>query len=448
MRRAVRGRIGAVRMLIIALILATMGGAGQADAAKSSQPIPLQALIDAAEPGSEIVLEDGSYTGPAVIDKPLVLQGREQATISGGTGEALLTVRSTGVELRGLTIVHDGTEKSSAIAVEADNVVIERTTIETTGLGISLRDSNRAVISGNKVYATGRGKASSRTGNGIDLYESHVALIEGNEVHGMKDGIYLERSHRAVVEANRIYYSRYGIHCMYTDGTVVRGNEGEFNVTGAMVMGVRDAVVENNTFRKQSGNVHSQGLLLFDVQTSLIEHNTLEGNRVGIYMELSSDNRLAGNDVRSNFVGVQFLEAANNVFTGNRFLSNVIEAQATDSAGNRLDGNYWDALQPLDKDGDGISDLSYAINPFFERVVGRTPAFQLFFQSPSMTFLSGLFTADKADWAYDAAPLANKPEGLSESEDRSGERNSSVGLVGIALMFGAMITIYLGVKKS
>src|SRR5690606_32929135 len=106
------------------------------------------------------------------------------------------------------------------------------------------------------------------------LYESHDARIENNEVFDMKDGIYLEKSHRASVEENRIYRSRYGIHCMYTNGTIVRSNEGEYNVTGAMIMGVRDAVVTDNSFRKQSENVHSQGLLLFDVQTSLIERNT------------------------------------------------------------------------------------------------------------------------------------------------------------------------------
>ena len=287
-----------------------------------------------------------------------------------------------------------------------------------------------------------------RTGNGIDLYDSHDARIEGNEVHGMKDGIYLEKSHRATVETNRIYRSRYGIHCMYTDGTLIVGNEGEYNVTGAMVMGVRDAVVTDNSFRKQSENVHSQGLLLFDVQTSRIERNTFEGNRVGIYMELSSNNRLEGNDVLRNFVGVQFLESADNTFTGNTFLSNVIEAQATDSAGNRLSNNYWDAAQALDRDGDGKSDLTYAINPFFATEVDRTPAYQLFFQSPGMTFLSGLFTADRTDWSFDDAPLMNPPEGAGGERPTSDGQNGAVGAIGIALLLATVSIIYWGARKS
>ncbi|MFC4601304.1 right-handed parallel beta-helix repeat-containing protein [Cohnella hongkongensis] len=436
-------------LLVVGLTLTAMAMPGQASP-RSEEAIDLQAIIDAAQPGSELILDAAAYSGPAIVDKPLTLRGEGTPTVFGGEADTALTIRAPGVKLSGLKVV---SAKGTAIAVEADDAVIEGTTIEASGLGIALRDADRAAIVGNAVYPVDSGRAASgaaaRTGNGIDLYDSHDARIEGNEVHGMMDGVYLERSHRAVVESNRIYRSRYGIHCMYTDGTTIVGNEGEYNVTGAMVMGVRDAVVTGNSFRKQSGNVHSQGLLLFDVHTSRVERNTFEGNRVGIYMELSSNNRLESNEVLRNFVGVQFLESADNVFTGNLFLSNVIEAQATDSEGNRLEGNYWDAAQLLDKDGDGASDLKYAINPFFEKAVDRTPAYQLFFQSPGMTFLSGLFTSDAAEWSSDAAPLMRPPgslEAVPQMREEDG-RDGIVGWIGISLVLGAAGIIYMGVRK-
>ena len=455
-----RGLRGAAGRLLLAgsMLAAALGAPGIAGAEPSLAATALQPIIDAAKSGSEIVLPAGSYSGPAIVDKPLTIRGEEGATVYGTEGKTVLTVRADKTAVRGIKIVSDGTNDVAAIAVEADDVVVERTTIESSGLGISLRDADRATVAGNAVYpatdaAGSAAGPAARTGNGIDLYDSHDAAIRDNEVHGMKDGIYLEKSHRAVIEANRIYRSRYGIHCMYTDGTLIKGNEGEFNVTGAMVMGVRDAVVTDNSFRKQSENVHSQGLLLFDVQTSRVERNTFEGNRVGIYMELSSNNSLEGNDVLRNFVGVQFLESSDNAFSGNVFLANVIEAQATDSIGNRLANNYWDAAQALDKNGDGLSDLRYAINPFFERAADRTPAYQLFFQSPGMTFLSGLFTADAGEWASDSAPLMNLPEDTGALTEVSNERprdggDAAVGAIGAALALGAILTIYLGVRKT
>ncbi len=456
MKRKGRSRGGGIvgGWALAALLSVGITWPGQAAASEPTvHAVPLQPLLDQAEPGSVIVLAAGDYAGPAVVDKTLSIRGEEGVTLYGKAGTDALTVRAPKTELRGIRVVGPDSDKLAALAIESDDVVIEDTVIESSGLGISLRGADRAVIAGNVVYSAdasaGRG-AAGRTGNGIDLYESHDARIENNEVFDMKDGIYLEKSHRASVEENRIYRSRYGIHCMYTNGTIVRRNEGEYNVTGAMVMGVRDAVVTDNSFRKQSENVHSQGLLLFDVQTSLIERNTFEGNRVGIYMELSSDNRVENNEVLRNFIGVQFLESSDNSFARNLFLSNVIEAQATDSAGNRMENNYWDAAQSLDADGDGVSDLAYAINPFFERAVDRTPAFQLFFQSPGMTFLSGLFTGDKAEWSEDIAPLMEAPEsvGAGGAPRLAADRNAEAGWIGIALTLAAISTIYLGVRKS
>lgn len=66
-------------------------------------------------------------------------------------------------------------------------------------------------------------------------------------------------------------------------------------------MGVDDAVVTGNQFVKQSENVNSQGLLLFDVHTSRVDDNIVEGNRVGFYMEDSSDNVLSNNRVLRNY---------------------------------------------------------------------------------------------------------------------------------------------------
>jgi len=450
----------AVLFALLAVASSPFALAG-ASAYAAEQPASLQRIVDAAAPGDVVTLAAGEYEGPVVIGKTLTIRGQDGARVSvtgGGADDAVIDIRAANVALQGLDIRQNRRGEATAVAVGAEGAKLEELNIETGGYGIRLREADDATIRANRIVRIGTGTASgsgsgeagaARTSNGIDLFGSHGATIEGNEIDGMKDGVYLENSHRAVVRDNRVYRSRYGIHCMYTNETRIVGNVGEGNVTGAMVMGVSDALVQDNSFRKQSENVHSQGLLLFDVRTSRIEGNVVEGNRVGLYMEQSADNELTGNRLIRNFIGIQFLESSDNSFEGNSFVSNVIEAEATDSEGNRMDGNYWDAVQGLDANGDGRSDLAYAINPFYPRLVDKTPAFQLFFQSPGMTFLSERMTGEKDDWAKDVSPLMAAPEGTDEGANANGPGGSraKVGALGAALLGLSGFILFKGAKR-
>jgi nitrous oxidase accessory protein len=232
---------------------------------------------------------------------------------------------------------------------------------------------------------------------------------------------------------------------MYTEGTLVRNNVGTYNVTGGMVMGVTDAVVEGNSFTKQSENVNSQGLLLFDVHTSKIKNNRVEGNRVGIYIEQSSKNDIRDNSVERNFVGIQFLDSEGNKLQANDFIANVINAEATDSPDNQLTGNFWDSFSGIDADGDGRSDIAYVINPFFQQLTHQTPSFQLFFQSPGMQFLETMMQAGRESWTMDDAPLM-KPAG---EQAKAGKHKLYSLLVSLGLLILSMTIIYkTGVKRT
>jgi nitrous oxidase accessory protein len=410
----------------------------------------LQKLIDDAQPGDTIVLEDGKYLGPAIINKKLTIKGSHQAVVTAEGKQTVIDIRSNQVSVLGISIFQELAGESSAIIVKSDRVTLENLSIETRGFGIILRNADEGMIKNNRISWSGADnneKSSlSKKNNGIDLYDSHDNLIESNEISDMRDGIYLENSHRSNVVDNRIYRSRYGIHCMYTDETRVTGNQGEYNVTGAMIMGVRDAIVSNNSFRKQSENVNSQGILLFDVQNSFIEDNVVEGNRVGIYMELSSDNQLSNNSVWRNFMGVQFLESGNNRFNNNQFIANVIEAEALESSGNLMENNYWDAIQSLDLNNDHLSDIPYAINPFYQQLIQKTPAFQLFFQSPGMVFLSNLYTNDRTNWSSDAAPLMSYSRDITDTGSPT-QTTDFVWGISLVVLLASLFMIYTGVKR-
>ncbi|MGL6251917.1 MAG: nitrous oxide reductase family maturation protein NosD, partial [Billgrantia desiderata] len=51
---------------------------------------PLQLHIDAAAPGSELILAEGLYSGSILIDKPLTLRGEPGAILDGeGNGDVI-----------------------------------------------------------------------------------------------------------------------------------------------------------------------------------------------------------------------------------------------------------------------------------------------------------------------------------------------------------------------
>jgi len=412
----------------------------------------LQRLVDEAPSGGKVTVPAGKYEGTLLINKPITVIGEPGAVLHNTSAASAVTIKASGVRLASLEIVQEAQGESAAVAVTgATDAQLSGLIIRTHAFGILLRDTSKSEIRDSRVtWIDEQGLSPTKMSgkrNGIDLYNSHDNKIVNNYASGMNDGIYLESSNRNEVEGNQVDSSRYGVHLMYTEGTVVRNNYGARNITGAMVMGVKNAEVTGNVFYKQSESVNSQGLLLFDVHTSLIKDNKVEGNRVGLYIEQSNGNRLEHNQVLRNFVGIQLLESEDNVFLNNDFIANVIEAEATDSQNNKLDGNFWDAFSGMDTSGDGRSDIAYPMNPFFQQLTSRTPAFQLFFQSPGMLFLEQLFVEGRAGWTTDHSPSmkpVNYAVSATENEGRAGVLTFSL----LLLVISVLMIYYAGVRRT
>ncbi|WP_254847831.1 right-handed parallel beta-helix repeat-containing protein [Paenibacillus amylolyticus] len=443
-----RGLVFLIGMMMFLLFFPhgkAMAGSGERDL------IPLQPIIDRSAPGDIIHLATGRYSGPVTIDKNITIQGDPTGIVVNEKTTSTITIQSDGVKLSGFTIEHNANELTAAIQVEGAKSEITDLHIQTQGYGMIIRNSSQATIQRNNITWAGSDSASSgQKGNGIDLYNSHDSYIEANEITGMRDGIYLENSRKSTVQNNRLLHTRYGIHCMYIDGSSVMDNTGEENMTGAMIMGVKNTVISGNSFRKQSTNVHSQGILLYDVHQSSINNNVVEGNRVGMNIAESSGNEIHDNAVLRNFVGIQLVLAEANEFTRNQMVSNVIEASALDSPNNVLMENYWDSFQGLDLNQDGISEISYAINPFYEQLVSRNSAYQLFFQSPGMVFLSDLFTEGREEWTTDDSPRMSMDTGsdMNMSVERVAGSNV-VWMLGLILLgIATFIIIYMGVLRK
>lgn len=413
-------------------------------------PLDLQDLIDSAMSGETIVIPAGTYEGPLVINKPLTIEGAGDVNLVNKSKDPAIWVIADDVHIKGLSIVDIDEKESASILIEADHTVMEVLHIRTASYGIQLHDASYNEIWNSEIVWESAGTQNvklSAKHNGIDLYEAHDNRLIGNTISDLHDGIYLESSDRNIVDGNHIFRSRYGVHCMYTDGTIIRNNVGSFNLTGAMVMAVRDVEVTNNHFYKQNESVNSQGILLFDAHSSLFYDNKVEGNRVGFYIELSSDNTIMNNQVKQNFIGIQLIEASNNLLNNNVFSGNVIEAEARLSSDNNVNANFWDSFRGIDLNGDGRSEISNAINPFFQTIVKAQPAFQLFFQSPGMIFLQDMFQSDRQQWMTDNEPLMEPPADIQDQ--LSSQADIGTGIMGAFMLMAAITTLfYLGVRRS
>ncbi|WP_232016280.1 right-handed parallel beta-helix repeat-containing protein [Paenibacillus baekrokdamisoli] len=440
------------RIWLATLLMGILFGGTPCLAKAEMESFNLQGIIDRAEPGETIIVPPGNYEGPLIISKTLRLEAEHEGSVTllnSGKGAAL-QIESDHVTVTGLEIMDELVKEKPSVLVTGDGVLLERLHIHTGSYGIKMQNADDGDVRNNTIewssLESRQAIKMADKGNGIDLYNAHRNRITENIIKRVHDGIYLENSDENTIIGNRIENSRYGVHCMYTKGTVIRENIGQMNITGAMVMTVRDVEVVNNTFMKQSENVNSQGILLYDAHFTTVRNNRLEGNRVGLYIEQSANNRIENNGVTDNFIGIQLLESIQNTIRGNRFSGNVSDALAKNSTGNDITGNFWDSFRGIDADGDGRSDIVYAINPFFQGLIQKRPAFQLFFQSPGMVFLESLYQSERSKWTKDISPLMAPP-----ASTRLYEQSASgikTGLIGILLLGSTCIILLLTRRRK
>ena len=421
-------------LMLIALCSLHIGQA-QAIAEQSTVDLPLQDILDRAGPGETIILPEGTYEGPITISKPLTIRAEREGAVvlRNNSMQTAVTIEAEGTILSGIHIEDETFKEEPTVLVTADSVLLENLHIRTGAHGIAARDASDGSVTGSTIIWAPQGIRMADKGNGIDLLDAHRWKLTNNAIRDVHDAIYMESSDDGVITDNVVESSRYGIHTMFSKRTVIERNIGKMNVTGAMVMTAEQTSVKDNTFVKQSENVNSQGILLYDAHQITVSGNAVEGNRVGIYMEQSTGNRLEGNQVNSNFIGLQLVDASGNEIRANRFFGNVTDAQARGSEHNTIADNYWDSFEGIDADGDGKSDIAYAMNPFFASVAQKRPAFQLFFQSPGMVFLESLFQSGREGWSMDASPLM-KPPASGYMLEPSDDSRTLTGWTGLVLL--------------
>ncbi|MBN6188867.1 nitrous oxide reductase family maturation protein NosD [Aneurinibacillus sp. BA2021] len=403
---------GIVIKRVIALLVLSLWYVAAYTQAAPKVPSLQQMLADA-QPGQVLRIPAGTYHGPLVITKPVVLYGEPGAVIEGSGEGSVLTIAANDVTVKGFTIRHSGRNSAAhdaGIEVRGARAVIAENRIEQTMYGVHLNRSSASRITDNRIEGSD-GPALTKRGNGIHITAGGRHLIERNTIVAMQDGVYFDQTTGNAVQHNMVDRSRYGYHVMFSDDNRLEANEAKNSIVGAMVMAVKGVTLQDNVFHHQM-DVQGCGLFLYDVQDARVYGNQAFNNTTGIALDKTVKTQLERNRVAHNAIGIKRVgEVEDTHLRENAFIGNVRqiggEADWPPDVWSRASvGNYWDDYSGWDFNKDGIGDGAYRMADDMQRIVERHPLLGIFYASPLHQLLDHL-TAEYP--VFDEHPLMSVP---------------------------------------
>ena len=435
-----------------AALLAFVGGAPASEAApldvgEGARYPTIAEAIAAASAGDEIVVHAGVYREHVTVDRPLVLRGEGDAVIDGGGKGTLVRVTAGPSVVRGLTLRASGQsllDEDAAIRVDGvTDGLVEQNRISDTLFGVLVVSSPGTRIVGNHI--AGKDLVIPRRGDGIRVFASNGSTIDDNVVEQSRD-LAIWNSNHVDARRNQVRGSRYGLHYMYCEDNVFEDNVFEHNQTGGAIMYSRRLTLRRNRFQASRGP-SAHGLLIKAANDVLVENNWFLDNTRGVMLSDTPIARDAGCTVRRNVIGGNDAGVSIEqgvwrvVFTENAFIANRVQVEAlgnTRGDQNRWSfggkGNYWSDYLGFDADDDGIGDVPFEVDRFFEDLTDQWPAVGLLRLGPASQALELAARAfpigPPRPTLVDDHPLVRPPAGIAAPP--SGGAHPTLAIAGVA----------------
>lgn len=384
--------------------LAIFGSAAMGSA--WAQPLPsLQPLIDAAKPGDVITPPAGTYAGPLLINKAIILEGGGNVTIDSGGVGSVIVLQTDGATVRGLHLMNTGeshNDLDSGIQVRGNYNVIKDNDISDSLFGIDIQQSNNNIVARNRIQS--KPFDLGVRGDGIRLWYSNDNRIEDNTIINARD-VVVWYSKDNTISGNSISGGRYALHFMYAQYNLVSNNHFDNNSVGTFLMYSDGVVLRGNRISRGLGAT-GMGIGMKESSDVTVEDNTILYCATGIYMDVSpyqpgTTNRILRNRLAFNSIGILFHnDWTGNVLEDNRFESNYVQVSVNAGASakrNDWDGNYWDDYLGFDRNKDGIGDNSHEQRVYADR---------LWMDVPAASFFKGSAVLSMLDFLERLAPLS------------------------------------------
>lgn len=395
------------RLVLMLLLLATPLRAEVVQVAAGADN--LAAAVRAAAAGDVLMLAAGVH-GPAVIDKPLTLDGQGQAIVDGGGKDTVLLVTGDDVTLRGLTVRGSGNRNE---AIDSGIKVVkgvQRTLIEDNILtdnmhGIDFHGAIDAVARRNVIEGRQDAHMLMR-GNAFYVWNAPGVVIEDNQVRYGRDGIFSNASKKDIYRRNVFRDLRFAIHYMYTNDSIVEDNVSIGNHLGFAIMYSRRAQVTGNI----SLHDRDHGVMLNSAVDADVVGNLVVGAAKCTFLYDANKNLIAGNRFEGCDIGIHYTAgSARNAFTDNAFLGNrnQVKYVGTRDLEWSLDGrgNFWSDLAAFDLNGDGFADQAFRPNDMMDHILWSQPAAGLLIGAPAVQLIR---------WSQQSFP-ATLPGGIVDS---------------------------------
>lgn len=378
-------------------LLLAVAGISLATATARREVPPLQPWIDVTPTGGTLRVPPGTYAGPVRIDRPMTVDGQGQATIDGQGRGTVLTVKASGVTVRGLTLTGSGESHDridGGIFVEGNGNRIENNRIEDVLFGITLHQANDNRVIGNRIRS--KPWEIADRGDGIRIWYSTGNRIENNDIAQIRDVTVSNSPHNHYVN-NRIRDSRRAMNFLFSQRSIVEGNDFSDNATGLTILNSDGMIIRGNRIA-HAMDASGAGIALKESIAALIHDNEILHCAVGILsdspLQMQSRIVIIGNRLSHNVAGIKFYgERGGHLIFNNRLEHNLWPAMVGGDDvhdGNVWHGNYWADYEGFDLDRDGVGDAPYELWAYADRIWIDTPMARFFRNSPVLELLDFL----------------------------------------------------------
>lgn len=364
-------------------------------AAHAAPPLqPFQPLIDATPAGGTLRPAPGAYAGPAMIARPMTLDGSGKVIIEGGGKGTVLTLAASGATLRGLRLTRSGDSHDSidaGLLVAGDDNLVEGNVIDDVLFGIHVKQGNRNRLLNNNV--SGRPATRSARGDGLRLWNSRHNRIEGNAFRGVRDLTFANSPDNHIL-GNTLADGRYGMQFVFSPRARVENNRLSDTDTGIAVLYSPELILRGNTIAHALDG-GGAGIAIKDSGSALVEGNEVLHCAAGLSANAPLNTEavltVRNNRFAHNVVGMYFYgEKGGHRIEANRFENNLTQV-AVSAAGvgeaNLWRGNAWSDYHGFDRDHDGIGDTPHEIWLYTDRIWMETPQAKFFANSPALELL-------------------------------------------------------------
>ncbi len=357
----------------------------------------LSELIDQTLAGQEVPLQPGTtYYGPIVINKSVILDGKNRVTIDGQGKKTVIVLKADGVTLKNLVIRNSGDSHDrvdAAIHVRSSNNKIQNNVAHDTLFGFDFQEAHNNLITGNDISS--KDVPLGVRGDGIRVWASHKNIFRHNRIHDSRDMV-IWYSNDNLIEENEGWNNRYSLHFMFAGGNLVRKNRYHHNAVGIFLMYSREAIVEENDIRYSTGGT-GVGIGLKEADNMIIRFNQIIYCKAGMYFDLSpyqpdAYNIVQGNRIAFNISGIDFNSGLpRNVFKGNAFLDNLelIRVHGNGDVKKSIwEGNYYSDFEGFDRNNDDIGDSPYINRAYLDALWMNDDWMRLFYGSPVLSVIN------------------------------------------------------------